>query len=112
MVGENVTVIRTGAPTVAVDAYNRPVPGPDVEHVESGAAFAPAGSTVRVEPGRYAVIEQDTLYFPRSGVDIVAGDRVQVRGVVREVDGEPARWVNPFSGREVGLVVPLRAGSG
>jgi hypothetical protein len=76
LVGEPVTVIRPGA-SGGVDEYNRPVPGADVEHVESGAAFAPAGSTVQVAPGRYSVIDTDTLYFPRPGVDIVVGDRVR-----------------------------------
>lgn len=112
MLGEPVVVIRDGTATGTLDAYRRPIVGADVEHTERGAAFAPVGTVETITVGRDAVTTRDTLYFTRPGVDIVAADRVSVRGVVRDVDGDPERWVDPFNGREVGLVVRLKSTEG
>lgn len=90
MNGEPVTRLRSGPPA-GVDRYGAPVPGVDVETPLPPALFAPVGSIETVTPGRALVVTQDSLYWRRS-VDVGAGDRVRVRGVVYAVDGDPAVW--------------------
>lgn len=52
-----------------------------------------------------------TLYAPPRS-DFRALDRVAVGGSTWDVEGTPAEWRSPFSGREWGMVVSLRRVSG
>lgn len=102
----------------------RPVPaGADVygnpvftwaESTVDGAAFAPEqASSEPTEVGRASIVTQPTLYFVGSRPDITARDRVVVRGVEFEVDGDPADWRYPFSENGPGgLVVSLKVVTG
>ena len=45
-----------------------------------------------------------TLYLP-TGTEIGPQNRVVVRGKTYDVLGEPAEWVNPFTGWAPGVVV-------
>lgn len=45
-----------------------------------------------------------TVYAP-FGSPIHRGDRLVIAGVTFDVDGEPAEWFNPLTGRRAGLVV-------
>jgi len=106
---ETVTRLREGAPT-GVDAFNQPIPGPDVPTDITGALVAPGGSSeILTDAGRVPVVTQTAVYFPGSWPDIAKGDRLRVRGVVYEVDGKPADW---RSGGPGGLVVTLREAAG
>lgn len=53
---------------------------------------------------RDAIISDRIVFMP-SGADVAALDRLEVRGRVYEVIGEPFDWVNPFSGTTFGTVV-------
>ncbi len=77
----------------------------------NGCAFDPGGSSEPTEQGRNAVITQPTVYAP-PGSDITAADRLVVRSRTWLVDGDPAEYVNPFTGWEPGLVVKLKAVEG
>lgn len=77
---------------------------PDDEDITS-CLFAPGG-TSEDHDGRNAVIVNPTLYAP-SGSDIAANDRLVVRGLTYDVDGEPGDWV-AASGWQAGMVVPLK----
>ena len=107
---ETVTRIRAGAPT-GTDAFGQPIPGPDVETAIEGALFAPGASSEPVEVGREAVVSSPTLYFRGARPDLVRTDRVRVRGLVYELDGDPADWRNGDS-PVGGLVVTLRRAGG
>lgn len=112
MLGETVTRIRPGAQT-GTDAFGQPVYGSDAETDIDGAMFAPGGSSEPVEVGREAVVTAPTLYFRGTWPDIVATDRIRVRGVEFAVDGKPADWRDPFgTGGPGGLVVTLKAVEG
>jgi len=76
-----------------------------------GCAFNPGGSSEPVQDARSAVISQPEVYAP-AGADVTAGDRLEVRGRVYDVDGEPAGWRSPFTGWEPGMVVALKAVAG
>ena len=69
--------------------------------------FNPGGSTEVSAVWRVAVSTQPTVYLP-TGTDITPADRVVVRGVTYEVDGDPADWRSPYSGWRPGLSVALK----
>lgn len=106
--GETVTRQRPGLET---DPYS----GEDVEqdheaHYEleiPGCAFNPGGSSEPLEAGRSAVITRPEVYAP-AGSDILAGDRLVVRGVAYDVVGDVAVWVSPFTGWAPGVAVTLQ----
>ena len=74
-------------------------------------AFAPSSSTEGRDIGRDQISDYATLYAPMRS-DFRALDRVVAGGAIWDVEGTPAAWGSPFSGREWGLVVSLRRVSG
>lgn len=74
-------------------------------------AFAPSSSTEGRDIGRDQISDYATLYAPLRS-DFRALDRVAVGGSTWDVEGTPAEWRSPFSGREWGMVVSLRRVSG
>lgn len=109
MSGETVSVLR-GNP--ATDRYNNTVidwSSPASVDV-AGCAVAPRASSEE-NAGRTAVIVGLSLYAP-AGTDILPTDRVVVRGVTYEVDGEPGEWVNPLTGARPGIEVALKRVTG
>lgn len=109
MIGhETVTVLRPG--TWGVDRNGNPLPGADIEIDVPGCLVSPRDSREPGEYGRTAVIVGLTVYMP-PGTDIRTTDRVRVRGVVRDVEGEPGDWRSPYIGAQ-GIEVALRGVSG
>ena len=72
-----------------------------------GVGFNPGSSNEPTEVGRNAVITQPEVYAP-TDADILAGDRLRIRGLVFDVEGDPADWRSPFTGWAPGLVVKLK----
>jgi hypothetical protein len=70
----------------------------------TGCGVAPRSSTEPVVQGRSEVLIGLTLFLP-AGSDIRALDRVVVRGVVHDVDGDPSVWRSPLTGWAPGLEV-------
>ena len=55
-----------------------------------------------------AVITRPEVYAPID-TDVLEGDRLTVRGITYEVQGNPQRWVNPFTGwQSDGLAIGLK----
>lgn len=77
----------------------------------TGCGFDPGTSVESLEVARDTVNTQPTVYAP-SGADVTALDRVIVRGREWQVDGDPAEYVNPFTGWAAGLVIKLKAVTG
>lgn len=69
------------------------------------ALFAPKDEIPVAEPGRAPVVTVPTLYWRRQWPDVLASDRLTVRGVTYDVQTDPADWRGQFTG---GLVVKLR----
>lgn len=65
-------------------------------------------SSTEDNDNRQAVITGFRVYLP-AGADVVAGDRVTLRGLTWEVDGRPADWRSPVGSSVGGLVVALRS---
>lgn len=103
MFGETVTVRhRTQGPD---DRYGNPTwtwADLDVD----GCAVAPRSSAEPAQVGRQAVITGLTVYLP-TGTEIGPHDRVLVRDIEYEVEGEPGDWRNPYSIRRPGIEVAL-----
>ena len=74
-------------------------------------AFAPSGSSELVQ-GQLTVITHDTLYLVEGTPVPGAQDQIRVRGAVRDIDGAPEDYSNPFTGWHPGPVVRLVEVSG
>lgn len=83
---------------------------PDVLEIP-GCGFNPGQSSEPVQDARNSVVTQPEVYAP-AGTDVLAGDRLVVRGVTYDVDGTPADWRSPFTGWAPGLVVALKGVEG
>lgn len=114
--GERLHVYRA---TLAQDRYGNTTPSTWqlVAMVDGG--FAPTsgvrgqvGSTREdTTQGREAVISDASVYVA-CGADVRAGDRIEVRGSTYEAVGDPAEWVNPFTGWAAGAEIRLRRVAG
>lgn len=96
------------------DAHGNPVDSWAAESAGvaiPGCAFNPGTSVESAEGNRNSVTTTPELYCPRNA-PITAKGRVLVRGELYEVDGNPGRYVNPFTGWAPPLVVKLRQVSG
>lgn len=101
--GETVTVVRP-AP---LDKFGDPIAGEtDKEFNSDGWLVAPGGST-ELRTGQNSVDSDMALYRtgPPGEEVITPGDRVRVRGLLYEVQGEPAVW-------RLGTVISLRKFTG
>jgi hypothetical protein len=76
----------------------------------SGVLVAPAGTTEPLEVGRSEVDTDLTLYLPH-GADVRPLDRVVVRGVTYDVQGERGDWTGA-TGWAAGSVVTVRKVAG
>lgn len=111
MNGETVVVLR--APAGDKDRYGnatRDWPSATRRDV-AGCAVAPRNVPEDTGEGRQAVTIGLTVYMP-PGADVLATDRVECRGRVYEVDGEPSLWVSPFAPEAFGIEVALRQTEG
>lgn len=72
-----------------------------------GCAFAPRSSNERADARTPAVITGGTVYMPAGSV-LDADDGIEVDGVLYAVEGDPGKWVSPFTGRDFGLEVAVK----
>lgn len=93
------------------DAHGNPVESWSPPVVVEGCAFAPQGTVETFTPGRNMVSSSPMLYVP-TGTVVSARDRVTVRGSRFLVDGDPAVWVNPYTGSRPGVAVKLERVAG
>lgn len=83
---ETVTVIRPPGK----NQFGDRLPGEDAEHDEEGCQFAP-GPSKEAGLGANTVDTDATIYGP-PGMDILATDRVRIRGEIYAVVGTPQVW--------------------
>lgn len=90
MSDEGITILRY---QTATDAYGDPIPGTYEPHITVSGKVAPSNPSEPVEVGRNAVITGGTIYIRHgAALDITNEDRVRVRGVDYEIDGEVGVW--------------------
>lgn len=75
--------------------------------VVAGCECAPRVEGEDITGGREGVVIGWDIYTPPD-VDIAPTDRVEVRGVAHDVDGQPADWSSGFSTWEPGIHLRLR----
>jgi hypothetical protein len=97
---ETVTVIRPPGR----NPYGDPLPGSAVESDLPGCLFAP-GPSREVAAGANQVDTDGTVYAPPAA-DVLATDRIRVRGEVYSVVGHPQDWGSS------GVVIVLRRVTG
>lgn len=101
--GETVTVTRQ------VQAkHGDKTPGD--AHDVSGCAVWPTTTTETVG-GQDTVIWGLTVLMP-PGTDVLATDKVALRGVSYDVNGEPALYESPLTGTQSGIEVLLKTETG
>lgn len=103
---ESVVRLRS---TATADRYGGTVKdwtAPDSLTIE-GCLVAPRTEGETTDGGREGVVIGWTVYAPH-GADILATDRVEVRGVAHEVDGEPSDWSGGFTTWTPGVEIQLR----
>ena len=102
------TVVRLRRPIVGVDPYSdHPQLGSWSEASEQPielCAVAPGNSAEPAQDARTAVVTDFAIYAP-IGTDVASADRLRVRGLVCEVVGKPAVWVNPYTGWAPGIAI-------
>lgn len=103
--GFTLTVHRAGG----TDRFGNPLPG--TSHTIDGCAVSPSGSTELVN-GQATVTAEDRVYAPYDA-DVTAQDEIEIPAGQPiaagryQIDGEPQRWRNPFTGLDAGTVVRL-----
>lgn len=110
--GESVTVLR-GTPVT--DPYSGEETGTDWS-TPTATVVTDCGVAPRLTPespanDRTLIIEGYTVFMPY-GTDVLATDRVVVRGDTYDVDGDVGVWRNPFTGWEPGIEVNLKKVNG
>lgn len=103
--GETVTRVRAPLTT---DRYGNEVRdwpnAARIDYKRCAVAQGSRGSAAEILTiERNAVISDVVIYLP-ADADLVATDRMEVRGHTFEVVGEPFDWRNPWSGRDFGVV--------
>lgn len=104
-------IVRVRGNPGGVDKYGDPVAGTEDRTTLTGAFTAPRESSEITNRGRAGVIVGLTLFAPYD-TDLAFTDQIEVDGTLYDIEGEPGRWRNPFSGREAGLQVALVRSSG
>jgi hypothetical protein len=106
--GETVTILTAG---VEEDPYSGELVSSwewaGAETVVTGVGVEPRPSGEPTQEARNSVVSGFTLYLP-AGTEVAPDNRVTVRGDTYEVLGEPAEWVNPFTGWAPGVVVQVQ----
>lgn len=110
MIG-NAIVLRVRETPGGTDNYGDPIEGTTETVTLTGCGVAPRSSDDITDRGRQGVIVGLTLYAPH-GTDLRYSDRIEVDGVLYEVDGEAGSWKSPLSSWEAGIEVALRRAQG
>ncbi len=108
--GETVTRLRAPAVTDRYNAEKRDW-STAVETDLPGCAVAAGGSVEPLEVGRSSVVSDFDVIAPPA-TDILATDRLVVRGVTCEVEGQPFDWRHPWTGWQPGMVIKVKAVQG
>lgn len=102
--GESVTVLTQGV--TGADSQNNPIYGTVASTIVDGCAVAPRTEDEVTDNGRFGVVKGLTVYLPADTV-IAAVDLVEVAGLTYRIDGDPAAWRNPYTGRRPGIAINL-----
>ena len=109
--GEYVTRVTPGAATGAFDAQGNPVLSADISTSILIKAFAPRfadGESAEAEGVR--VISGGVVYGYR-GTALTPADRLTIRGLVYQLDGEAGDWLSPYPNSPEGIEFMVKRAS-
>lgn len=104
------TVLLKRRVKTGTDDYGNDVYGVSVEAIY-GVAVWPTGATESTGDNRDQLITGLTAILP-PGINPAAIDRVTVYGTDYEIDGEPGRYLSPFTAYDLGTEVRLKRVTG
>jgi hypothetical protein len=106
--GETVTRLRATTVTDPYSGEETSIDWGDPDGLAiDGCAVADGGSLEPLQDARNAV-ESDFDVLAPFGSDVLATDRLVVRGLTCEVQGRPFDWHHPMTGWEPGMVVKAK----
>lgn len=105
MIGETVTRLRSTSVTNRYGGADKDWTDPD-EVTIAGCAVAPRLEG-EVTDGREGVVIGWTVFAP-ADADVLATDRLRIRSVDHDVDGQPGEWLSPYTGTPKGLEIRTR----
>jgi hypothetical protein len=100
------TVVRIRLTPGGRDPFGDPIGDVETRTDITGCGIAPRQAGEQIGQGRIAATSGVTVYVP-PGADVLPSDRIEVRGAVYEVEGEPGDWRSPFTGWEPGMEIHL-----
>jgi hypothetical protein len=109
--GETVQILTAGTTTDPYSGEAKPTWATSTSVIVEGVGVEPRPSPEPVQDARNAITSGYTLYLP-AATTITAANRVTVRGGTYDVLGEPASWLNPFTGWAPGVIVQLQKTEG
>lgn len=101
MITETVTRLRAAGR----DRNGDPTGDPSEVNIE-GCVIWPTGSSEQTFQQDTVTSDYQVLMPP--GTDVLPTDQIRWDGVVYDVDGEPGRYRNPFTGTDPGVLVTIR----
>lgn len=93
--GTTITVLRDSPG--GFDEYGDPITSTTTRTDIAGCAVAPRKSSEPQVLGRNGVVIDFTVFVP-AGSDILFTDRIEIAGLVYNIDGIPAEWIQPMTG--------------
>lgn len=102
--GETITVYR-----VTENQYGDKTLG--VSHDVDGCAIWPTTGKETITGGEDTVVFGLTILAP-TDCDVLSSDRILVRGITYDVNGEPALHRSPLTGKSSGIEIQLTAATG
>jgi hypothetical protein len=99
-----------------VDPYNptSSIPGPweDPDTINLEGFVASSSSSSLTDATRTQILTAKSLYLSDPAADVIAGDRIRAGTATYAVDAIPAADINPFTGWQPALEIPLLGVSG
>lgn len=106
--GKTVTVVRAALVTDPFSGEDEMYDWTAADETDfPKCAVAPRTSEEPLEGRRVQVMDGLSVYGPKN-MDVTSRDRIRIDGVLYEVDGEPAHWESPFTGRGLTTVDVVR----
>lgn len=99
------------------DPYNptKSISGPwsaaDTIPIDDAFVASSSSNTAR-DATRHQILTAKSLYCTDPTVDVLAGDRIRVGEATYQVDVKPTADVNPFTGWQPAIEIPLKEAAG
>jgi hypothetical protein len=110
-----ISVVINRPSSTGRDKYGDPVSASTTTTTVIAEAIAPSSTVEPTGRDRQGIVIGYTLYLPY-GTDILSTDTVTIAAAPfagsYDIEGEPAQWVDPFTGVGRGIVAELRRTEG